>query len=409
MVQPGRRGTNLPRMGDYNQRVVLDQIRRSRAGVSRVELVAATGLSAQTISNVVTRLVELGLVVEGDRQILGRGKPRTMLHLRAEGGFALGAHIDPVLVTLALVDLTGAVRVQSVVETPFGPDAAVAVIAQQVAELIEAAGVDRSQILGFGVAAPGPIDADRGHVIHPPLLAGWGDYPLRDRVAQATGFETVIEKDVSAAMAAELWQGQHNLAGTTLFAYLGFGIGFAFSRHGELLPGTSRNAGEIGHLIVDADGPQCDCGNRGCIGVSASLATLVGEAVDAEVFPADTPRETPRELDAGMAALVAAGAEGNEAAIEILATSARRIAHGIMVVADLLDADHVVFGGVNGDRLEPYLLEAASTEFSSHASLRELHGVGVGGSAVGTWVGAVGAASIVLDAAFTPKASTLVE
>ncbi len=212
MVQPGRRGTNLPRMGDYNQRVVLDQIRRSRAGVSRVELVAATGLSAQTISNVVTRLVELGLVVEGDRQILGRGKPRTMLHLRAEGGFALGAHIDPVLVTLALVDLTGAVRVQSVVETPFGPDAAVAVIAQQVAELIEAAGVDRSQILGFGVAAPGPIDADRGHVIHPPLLAGWGDYPLRDRVAQATGFETVIEKDVSAAMAAELWQGQHNLA-----------------------------------------------------------------------------------------------------------------------------------------------------------------------------------------------------
>ena len=81
-------------MGAYNQRVVLDQIRRTRAGVSRVELVSATGLSAQTISNVVSRLVELGLVVEGDRQILGRGKPRTMLHLRAGAGFALGAHIE---------------------------------------------------------------------------------------------------------------------------------------------------------------------------------------------------------------------------------------------------------------------------------------------------------------------------
>ena len=396
-------------MGDYNQRVVLDQIRRTRAGVSRVELVSATGLSAQTISNVVNRLVELGLVVEGDRQILGRGKPRTMLHLRAEAGFALGAHIDPVLVTLALVDLTGAVRVQSVVETPHGPDAVVAAIAEQVAALVAEAAIDPALILGLGVAAPGPIDATRGHVIHPPLLAGWGDYPLQERVATATGLETVIEKDVSAAMAAELWQGQHNLAGTTLFAYLGFGIGFAFSRRGELLPGTSRNAGEIGHLIVDADGPECDCGNRGCIGVSASLATLVGQAMEDGILPTTTPHDTPRQLDAAMAELVEAGAAGNEGAIAILATSARRIAHGIMVVADLLDADHVVFGGVNGDRLAPYLIEAASAEFASHASLRELHGVGVGGSAVGTWVGAVGAASIVLDAAFTPKASTLVE
>lgn len=406
MGYPGRRGTNLPRMGDYNQLVVLDHIRRARDSVSRVELAAATGLSGQTISNVVGRLLDQGLVHEGERQITGRGKPRTLLHLRPGAGFALGAHIDPVSVTIVLIDLAGTVVERSVTTTPDGSSAVVAAIAAEVARM--RALVPGGEVVGLGVAAPGPIDPEAGRVIHPPLMPSWGDVPLRDRLADATGLPTLLEKDVAAAMAAELWQGQHVLGGTTLFVYLGFGIGFAFAREGEVLAGSSRNAGEIGHLIVDADGPPCLCGNRGCLGVSVALDRLVSEAVAGGVLPTTTARATPVELDVAMAALAAAGAAGDVVARGILDRAARRVARGIVVVSDLMDASSVVVGGANWERLEPFLAEAARTEFAGHATMRELHGVEVGGTALGPWIGAVGAASQVLDAAFTPHASVLV-
>ena len=150
MRYPGRRGTNLPRMGDYNQLVVLDRIRRADEGVSRVELAVVTGLSGQTISNVVGRLLELGLVEEGARHIAGRGKPRTMLHLRAAAGYALGTHIDPVSVTTVLIDLAGTVLDRSVVTTPDGSTAVVDAVAAEVARM--RALVPDDLVLGLGVA-----------------------------------------------------------------------------------------------------------------------------------------------------------------------------------------------------------------------------------------------------------------
>ncbi|WP_265522586.1 ROK family transcriptional regulator [Oerskovia flava] len=392
-------------MGDYNQLVVLDQIRRASQSVSRVELASTTGLSGQTISNVVGRLLELGLIEEGERQIAGRGKPRTMLHLRAAAGYALGVHVDPVSVTTVLIDLAGTMVDRSVVTTPDGPTAVIDALAGEVARM--QALVPDGAVVGLGVAAPGPIDPEGGRVIHPPLMQSWGDVPLRDRVADATGLPTLLEKDVAAAMVAELWQGDHDIAGTTLFVYLGFGVGFAFARGGEVLSGSSRNAGEIGHLIVDADGPECFCGNRGCLGVSVSLDHLVAEAVAAGVLAESTPRSTPAELDLAMGLLATASQADDGAATEILARASRRLARGIVVISDLLDADRVVVGGANWERFRPQLSAAARTEFAGHATLRELHGVEMGGAALGPWLGAVGAASRVLDAAFTPHASIL--
>jgi predicted NBD/HSP70 family sugar kinase len=126
------------------------------------------------------------------------------------------------------------------------------------------------------------------------------------------------------------------------------------------------------------------------------------------VLPADTPRTTPTELDAAMARLTAAAEDGVRAAVDVMERAGRRLARGIVIVTDLIDADSVVVGGANWERLAPYLTSAARLEFAGHATMRELHGVGVDGSAVGLWVGAVGAASRVLDAAFTPHASLLV-
>ena len=403
-----RRGTNLPRVGDFNQMVVLDSIRRAADGVSRVELARSTGLSLQTISNIVTRLLARGLVVEGERRGEGRGKPRTMLHLDPRGAYALGVHVDPVVVTAVLTDLEGGLVEERMFDTPTGPDAVVAAVAASAAEMLGRADVSRDEVLGLGVAAPGPIDMVTGRVIHPPLLEGWSDVPLRDRLAEATGFDVLLEKDVSAAMVGELWRGNRMLRGTSMFFYTGFGVAVAVAHDGELFAGSSRNAGEVGHLIVDSDGPLCTCGNRGCIGVSAAAETLVQAAVARGVLDAGTPRVTPRELDAALTTVCRAATSGDPAAEDVLRTSARRVAHGVTIVADLVDADVVVFGGPSWERLAPFYVPVVRDELAARATLREMHAVEVLGSAVGEHVGAIGAASLVLDHTFTPRPSGLV-
>lgn len=105
-----RRGTNLPRMGDFNESVVLDAIRRHPAGLSRVELAQATGLSAQTVSNITRRLLDRGVARESGKHNTGSGKPRTLLEIVPTSRYAVGVHLDPAVITCVLVDLLAETR-----------------------------------------------------------------------------------------------------------------------------------------------------------------------------------------------------------------------------------------------------------------------------------------------------------
>jgi hypothetical protein len=97
----GRRGTNLPRLADFNQAVILDAVRHAPDGLSRVELAGLTGLSAQAVSNITRRLLDRELIAEAGTLVpAGRGKPRTLLRLHPTGHYAIGVHVDPTVTTL---------------------------------------------------------------------------------------------------------------------------------------------------------------------------------------------------------------------------------------------------------------------------------------------------------------------
>src|SRR5689334_22036180 len=119
---PTRRGTNLPRMGDFNESVVLDAIRRVPQGLSRVELIELTGLSAQTVSNICRRLLDTGLALEAGTRSTGAGKPRRLLQVNAGARYAVGVHLDPAVVTLVLLDLLGNVVARAQRPTPEAAD-----------------------------------------------------------------------------------------------------------------------------------------------------------------------------------------------------------------------------------------------------------------------------------------------
>ena len=117
-----RRGTTLPRIGNFNLTVLLDAIRRTSGGLSRVELAQIVGLSPQTISNISRRLLDQNLIVEAGKEGTGPGKPRTILRLNPAGMYALGVHLDPAVTTFVVLDLVGAVVRHSRIKTPGGND-----------------------------------------------------------------------------------------------------------------------------------------------------------------------------------------------------------------------------------------------------------------------------------------------
>lgn len=402
-----RSGTNLPAVGSYNQVVILDAIRRATDGISRVEVAERTGLSAQTATNVCRRLILDGLVSETGTRITGVGKPRRILELRADGRFAIGIHLDPTVLTVVLLDLSGTVIADRSIPMP--ADTSVEQIVDRIAVAVEAivaqSGVDPDRILGAGAAAPGPIDLANGTVLNPPLLVGWDRVPVREVLAARLDMPVLLEKDVTAAAVAESWAGvdSDNFA----FFYYGTGVGVGFALQNDVVRGASGNAGEVGDLVIGGGGPLSVTPGRWRLGEAIMPRNVVARAVangaiDALPEPLDTAAVQ------GSFALVAARAtEGNAAALAIVDEIAADIATGLISIIDLLDVDRVVFGGPFWYPLSALLLDRIPSLVSQSNFLVLPHPIAFQEARVGQDVAATGAACLVLDHALTPRPSTL--
>ncbi|NYE94472.1 putative NBD/HSP70 family sugar kinase [Psychromicrobium silvestre] len=395
-------------MGEFNFSVILDAIRRSPDGLSRVELAGIVGLAAQTVSNICRRLLNQNLIVEAGKYGHGPGKPRTILKLNPAGMYAIGVHLDPVETNYALLDLTGAVAVHRTL--PARPDGEPAEVIQSIAAEIESiiveAGIDRSKVAGVGVAAPGPIDGAEGSVIKPPHMPRWGRVELREELHQALKLPVLLDKDVTAAVAAEIWAGGLSGTGSFAFVYMGTGIGAGLVLDDDVVRGSSGNAGEIGHIIADPDGPPCDCGRRGCVKVTCMPENILAEALKDGITAVTGLKDA--SLQESMAALSKAAADGDAKANALLDRVAERFGTAVSVLTNLLDVDHVVFGGPFWLHFEAKFLDKLPALLNELSVISKVHGLEVVGTSVSHEVGAVGAACLVLEDTFGPNANSLV-
>ncbi|KQR27448.1 ROK family transcriptional regulator [Curtobacterium sp. Leaf154] len=440
-----RRGANLPSIGGFNRTVVLDAVRRSPDGLSRVELAARTGLSAQTVSNVTRFLIDAGMIVESGTVVSGRGKPRTILRLEPGSRYAVGVHVDPAVVTYVLLDLAGTVVAASTTSTPTAddPSQVVRTIASAVDGLVADAGVAVDSVLGVGIASPGPIDVEAGIVVDPPFLPRWRDVPLRDALAEATGYPVLLEKDVTAAAVGEMFLAGESSARNFAFVYFGTGFGVGLVVDHEPVRGVGSNAGDAGHIMVDQGalaGTPDGSGTRGEVGAAVAPDRLVrvarsrglalsGGGVGAEAGAADDVNDAEAD-DAGGAEAVAADATdsgatdvdavdaawdelataiagGDDTAVTLAADAGTVMGNAVVLIVNLLDIDRVVFGGPFWSRIASAALPAARAAIVGSPLLVPKHPVQVVESDRGADVAAVGAACLVLDAALSPRASTL--
>jgi predicted NBD/HSP70 family sugar kinase len=403
-----RAGTNLPAVGGYNQTVILDAVRRATHGISRVEVAERTGLSAQTISNVCRRLLDAGLIREAGTQPSGVGKPRTIMQLQADGRFAIGVHLDPSVITVVVLNLAGDVVAHRTIPTREHVPSSETIenIVRAVREVSEAASAPAERIMGAGIAAPGPVDVRSGTVLNPPLLAGWQNVPVRDTLADRLGMPVLLEKDVTAAAVAELWMNADPGHANMIFFYYGTGVGAGLVVQNEAIRGFSSNAGDVGSMIVGGGGGGRD-DRRWLLGDAVMPRKLVREAIDRGVLD-DPGIELDTIVVHDMYAQLAGAANvGDRAAIEILDNVAADIATSLVSLINVLDVNRVVFGGPFWAPVADFMLERVRMLVRTSQKLIAPHPIEFLTSSIGDDVAAVGAASLVLDHAFSPRPAGL--
>lgn len=230
-----------------------------------------------------------------------------------------------------------------------GHAAVMARMAGLINTVITSSGVPLSVIGGIGIGAPGVVDIDRGLVLFLPNLAGtWPDVPLADTIAAATGLPVFLLNDVRSITFAEWKQGAGQGVDTMACFAIGTGIGGGLVINGQLHLGIGGTAGELGHQVIDFNGPLCGCGNHGCLETYASgpaiaamglkaitqgLTTCIGELVNY-----DLNRITPQVISR-------AALQGDEIARDIFEQAGFCLGIGITNVLVSVGPRKVVIGG----------------------------------------------------------------
>jgi N-acetylglucosamine repressor len=258
----------------HNSQLVLKTIYDS-GQTSRADIARATRLARPTVSDVVSDLMEQGLVEEVGYAPSTGGRRPILLQVVDDSRHLIGIDLARRDFRGAVINLRG--RVRHRVDLPLhgrDVDAALALVYDLVDALVEAAG---SPLLGIGIGAPGLVDAANG-VMHQAVNLNWRDVPLRRLLEERYDLPVYMANDCQVAALAEYTFGDTSSTKDLVVINVGWGVGAGIVLNGHVLHGNPFGAGEIGHVTVVEGGEQCRCGNCGCLETVASRRAIVRRA-----------------------------------------------------------------------------------------------------------------------------------
>jgi predicted NBD/HSP70 family sugar kinase len=354
----GRPGTpSLLR--ELNDRAALDLLLGGDL-LTRSQISEYTGVSKVTVSQMLTRLEERGLVASAGEQAGGRGPNAALYSVVPSSAYVAGLYVESDLVSAAVADVTGR-RTADVSVNPNGPDDPVALIRGTIERACASAGVDVARLSALVIGSPGVVDPRTGDPSLAVNLPAWHEGAL-DALRGVWHKPVVIENDVNLAAMAERAVGAAAGIDDFVLVWLGGGLGLATILGGKLHRGTAGAAGEIGYLPVygaplHTDIRQVDGGGFQSLAGGSAVRALAAE----HGFAAPTAAQAVQ-------AALSGGPDGPGAAF--LAELAHRVAVGVASVCVVLDPGLVVLGGDVGRAGSDALAERVAAEVAAISPAR---------------------------------------
>jgi glucokinase-like ROK family protein len=402
-VMPTRNGS--PPESVENLVTVLDLVRFGHAH-TRPELVQHSGLGRAVVSQQLSYLADLGLVVEGALAPSTGGRAPRSLAFRAEAGVILVAELGATSLAAAVSDLTGNLLFQH--EEPFdigeGPSRALDRLAKLFDALLERNAIPWASLWGIGLGVPGPVEFSTGRPVSPPIMPGWHAYPIRQHLGDLFRLPVWVDNDVNLMALGELRSGQARGEQNMVYVKIGTGIGAGIICASQLYRGAQGCAGDIGHVAVrEASDVVCRCGKSGCLEALAGGAALARDGTQA----------AQSGLSPHLAALLEQGGKvtgeeitraaqrGDPVAMELLLRSGRLVGEVLATIVNFYNPALILVGGgvaAAGDALLAAIRENVY-RCSLPLATRDLQ---ISFSPLGDQAGLRGAAAMVTDEVFAP-------
>lgn len=358
---------------------------------TRADLVALTGLSRPTVSAALSDLAAAGLIAEEPVTAAARagGRPALVIRLTRAAGLAVGVDIGRRHVRVAVADLGHEVltdrEVRLAEEADDHPYEVLALAVRLVDEVLAEVGTDRGEVVGVGLGVPAPITRS-GRIGSPALLPGWAALVPSEHLAATLELPVRADNDANLGALGEYVWGAGRGCADLVYVKLATGIGAGIVLDGRLYRGAAGTAGELGHVTLDARGPVCRCGNRGCVELTVGGRALLEHA-----------RATrPRIRD--LIELVGLAADGDPGCRRLLIDAGIQLGIAMGSLVNLVNPDRIVLGGELGVAtellLEPLRRGLADTAMPAAASV-----VQVVPAQLGERASALGGVALVLGAA----------
>ncbi|MBY0161111.1 ROK family protein [Paenibacillus lautus] len=382
-------------------RIGIIALLRDYGSLTKAEIAAKMNLTFTAVNNLVEELMRDRLIAEaGFYDESSRGRKPKLLSLNSGDIYAVGVHISASSVRAAVINLQGKAMMEkrSIFEDNANRGSVVNVIISTIQAVLDESGL-KSQIIGIGVGAPGPLDPVQGKILSPPNLPGLHQVRLKGLIEENTELPTQIEKDANVMALGELWYGNGRHFSNLVYVDADIGIGSGLIFNQKIYQGYPFGAGEIGHCTIDIDGPRCNCGNYGCLEAIASgiaIVRRVGEELRRGAASSLKSSFDGNDHGLDVTDVITVGLEGDQLAANMLNESARYVGISLANVINLLTPETIIIGGVLANRYPDFFKYVKETSYNR--SLSSFHNkIVLQPSELGELAGIIGAGTIVLE------------
>ncbi len=344
-MKPGKTGNNKF-LKQFNETSLLKLIRTNKQ-LSKADLAQLTGLSPTACGIIVSNLLEKGYIREAGIGVSKGGRRPNLYELNPKSYYSIGVDIDVDYIRFILMDITGNVEFRDKISSGSiqSVSDAVKLIEEKVSQIIAVNHIAEDRLLGVGVSVPGMVDSLTYEIIYAPNL-GWEQVDLKNMLSTVGSFPVYVDNEAMCSATCENWIGCCTELKDFVCINMKSGIGSSIFAGGSIYRGCSGSAGEIGHIMVDHNGPKCACGNYGCLETLVSPRSMVEKAQ--RLVRQGLITDFPEVLDVNevnsIDDIISAVNTGNESARVILVEAAGYLGLALANLVNTVNPSRIVLG-----------------------------------------------------------------
>lgn len=283
--------------------------------------------------------------------------------------FILGIDIGGTTIKIGIINEEGSIHSKWEIPTNIeNQGASIATDAwSSIVEKLHALNIDREAIQGIGIGAPGFIDEETG-LVYKAVNIGWENFDLASQFRELAHLPVYVGNDANVAALGENWRGAGNQADNLIAVTLGTGVGGGIIANGAMISGENGTAGEIGHIIIDPDGYDCNCGRKGCLETITSATGMVRQGMALIEKNPESPLAEHYEKHGDITTkdIFELAKKGDQLCEQIIHHTADVLGFAISNIATVINPSKILIGGGVSQAGESFI-RRIETQFKKYA------------------------------------------